>query len=488
MVSNIDTSIKQGKYGTVKRSVLRNLLFSMLAFGLFVGLIFPPFARIILDTERAYSPVFISMCVLAGLLVGIFNFFIFRHLVSRELNLIQKGMNHVNVNIADAEVLEEDCVSECILEITSADIIGDISLSFNNMTQEIFKRPELDGETRQFNSKLMRSVEIEDVSYIILNRIAAVMSAKAGLLYGGKIEKMQLFSHFGVDKTDGITSILADQFGPIEKALKSEEILSYTQLDGWKWFSQSTPLGSFRPGSILLIPLTAKQQSVGIVVLACGTQTISHRQKKALETLRSIAAPNLDTSILHKKIKELAAIDDLTNILNRRFGMRRLKEEYSRATRHGVPISAVMFDIDRFKDFNDTFGHNAGDAVLKMVAATIRDNLRAEDMVCRYGGEEFLMVLTGAGMNDSAHITERIRRTIETNHIRWGDKHLSVTISCGTATYPVVRASVCEELITAADKALYAAKEFGRNQVAVNDGAQILHYADLKIDELSKKE
>lgn len=488
MALNIDESKKQGKFGAVKRSVLRNLLFSMLAFGLFVGLIFPPFSRIVLNTERAYSLVFISMCVVAGLIVGIFNFLIFRILVSRELNLIQNGMNHVNQNIVDAEVLEEDCVSECTLEITSADIIGDISLSFNSMTHEIFKRLELEGETRKFNSKLMHSVELKDVSDTILNGMAAVISAKAGLLYGGKAEKMQLLSHFGVDKTDGITSIFVDQFGPIEKALESEDILSYSQLDGWEWFSQSTPLGNFRPGSILLIPLMAKQQSVGLVVLACGIQTLSPQQQKALETLRSFAAPYLDNSILHKRITELAAIDDLTNILNRRFGMRRLKEEYSRSTRHGVPISAVMVDIDHFKNFNDTFGHNAGDAVLKMVASTIQNNLRAEDMVCRYGGEEFLMGLAGAGMNDSALVTERIRRAIETNHISWGNKHLSVTISSGIATYPVVRASVCEELITAADKALYAAKEFGRNQVTVNDGAQILRFADLKIGDLSKKE
>ena len=480
------TSKQQGKYGSVKRSVLRNLLISMLTFGLFVGLIFPPFARFILDTDKAYSPIFISLCILAGLLVGVFNFFIFRHLVSRELKLIQKGMNHVNVNIADAEILEEDCVSECTLKITSADIIGDISLSFNSMTHEIFKRLELDGEIKDLNSKLMHSVELEDVSDTILKKLSPVMNAKAGLLYGGKAEKMRLLSHFGVDKTDGITSIISDQFGPIKKALKSGEILSYSQLNGWKWFSQSTPLGNFNPGSILLVPLMAKQQTVGLVILACGIQEPSPHQKKTLETLRSFAAPYLDNSILHKKITELAAIDDLTNILNRRFGMRRLKEEYSRSARHGVPISAVMIDIDHFKDFNDTFGHNAGDAVLKMVATTLRDSLRAEDMVCRYGGEEFLLGLAGAGMNDSAIVAERIRRAIETNHIRWGEKHLSVTISSGIATYPVVRASVCEELITAADKALYAAKEFGRNQVTINDGAQILRFEELKIGDLDK--
>jgi len=123
-----------------------------------------------------------------------------------------------------------------------------------------------------------------------------------------------------------------------------------------------------------------------------------------------------------------------------------------------------------------------------MVAATLQNSLRAEDMVCRYGGEEFLMGIAGAGMNDSAIVAERIRRAIETNHIRWGEKHLSVTISSGIATYPVVRASVCEELITAADKALYAAKEFGRNQVTVNDGTQILRFEELKIGDLANKE
>jgi len=488
MTSITDISNQQGKYGTVKRSVLRNLFISMLTFGLFVGLIFPPFAKFILDTDKAYSPIFISLCVLAGLLVGVFNFFIFRHFVSQELNLIQKGMNHVNVNIADAEVLEEDCVSECTLIITSADIIGDISLSFNSMTHEIFKRLELDGEIKSLNSKLMHSVELKDVSDTILKKIASVMSAKAGLLYGGKTEEMELLSHFGVDISDWITTNLSGHFGPINKALKSGDILSYSQLVGWEWFSQSTPFGSFKPGSILLVPLMAKQQTVGLLVLACDIQKPSPQQKKTLEILRTFAAPYLDNSILHKKITELAAIDDLTNILNRRFGMRRLKEEYSRSTRHGVPISAVMIDIDHFKDFTDTFGHNAGDAVLRMVASTLRNNLRVEDMVCRYGGEEFLMGLAGAGMNDSAIVAERIRRAIETNHIRWGDKHLSVTISSGIATYPVVRASVCEELITAADKALYAAKEFGRNQVTVNDGTQILRFKELKIDDLAKKE
>ena len=102
-------------------------------------------------------------------------------------------------------------------------------------------------------------------------------------------------------------------------------------------------------------------------MLASGVKKPNERQTEKMETLRDFAAPYLDNSMLHRRITELAAIDDLTLILNRRFGMRRLSEEFSRATRHGIPLSVLMLDIDHFKNFNDTFGHNAGDAVLKVV-------------------------------------------------------------------------------------------------------------------------
>ena len=472
--------------GVKKRSVLRNLLFSMLAFGLLVGLIFPPFARLVLDTKDAYSPLFILMCVGAGLIVGFANFAIFNIVVTKELSTIQKGMDHIHENISEIEVMESNCLEECTLDVNSADIIGEISKSFNNMAFQIFNRLELEGNTREINTVLMQSVEVEDVAESILEKMAEVLDAKAGLIYGGSADEMQVYANFGID-TGGIQKILySEAFGPIEKSLSSGNIEQYTQTNGWEWFSQSTPLGNFKPGSIIIIPMMAKNKPVGMVLVACNQKKINEKQVKSLEAMRSFAAPNLDNAILHKRISDLAAIDELTGILNRRFGMRRLKEEFSRASRHGAPVSAVMMDIDHFKTFNDTFGHSAGDVVLKMVANTIQENLRMEDMVCRYGGEEFLVGLSGAGMNDSAVIIERIRRAIETNHIDWGGKQLNVTITCGIATYPIVRASVCEELITSADQALYAAKDLGRNLVAINDGNSYLRFSELNIDQTQK--
>ncbi len=474
---------KEHSQGANKRSVLRNLLISMLSFGLIIGLIFPLFAWVVLQTEKAFSPLFIIMCVIAGLIVGFANYVIFNIVVSKELSVIQGGMDHINENISDVEVMQSNCLDECTLPVNSADIIGEISQSFNDMAFQIFKRLELEGETSQLNAQLMQSVELEDVAQTILQRISEVLHAKAGLLYGGAAEEMHRYANFGVDLDSSQKTLYPDVFGPIAKSLKSGEIEQYSQTEGWEWFSQSTPLGNFHPGSVVIIPLMDKQKSVGLVILACGKNLITEKQRTSLHALRSFAAPNLDNSILHKRISDLAAIDELTGILNRRFGMRRLKEEYARSTRHGAPISVVMMDIDHFKDFNDTFGHNAGDAVLKTVAQTIQENIRMEDMACRYGGEEFLVSLSGAGMNDAAIVIERIRRTIETNSINWGGKQLQVTISCGIATYPIVRASVCEELITSADQALYAAKDFGRNQVVINDGVNSLRFSELKIGE-----
>jgi diguanylate cyclase (GGDEF)-like protein len=351
------------------------------------------------------------------------------------------------------------------------------------MTTEIFNRLELEGETRALNESLIKSVELRDVAGVILEKMCGVTKAKAGLLYGGSLEKIDLLANYGIDRTDDLVDSFKEEMGPVNQALLSGTIQVFSNKDGWEWFSQTTPLGKFKPASLLLIPLMAKQRSVGLIILACGSEKPNEEKLKKLETLSTISAPNLDNAMLHQKVTELAAIDDLTMILNRRFGVKRLREEFSRSARHGSPVSILMIDIDHFKSFNDTYGHNAGDAVLKKVASLLNTNLRMEDMVCRYGGEEFLILLTGAGMNDSAIMAERVRRVIASEEFKWSGSKLSISISIGVATYPIVRASVCEELITSADKALYAAKEYGRNQVVTNNGQKMIQFSDMDLAE-----
>ena len=154
--------------------------------------------------------------------------------------------------------------------------------------------------------------------------------------------------------------------------------------------------------------------------------------------------------------------------------MRRLSEEFSRATRHGTPLSVIMLDIDHFKVFNDTFGHDAGDAVLVAVASILEENIRAGDVVCRYGGEELVVVAPGMGLSDAGTSAERFRRSIETTPIQWRDQLLHVTVSVGAAAWPVAHVSTPEELVTCADEALYHAKKGGRDRVSLHQGDSVI--------------
>lgn len=160
-------------------------------------------------------------------------------------------------------------------------------------------------------------------------------------------------------------------------------------------------------------------------------------------------------------LAERASTDGLTGLGNRRHFDETLASAYSFAVRHDQPLSLVLLDVDHFKLFNDTFGHQSGDDVLRALADTLRSRTRGHDFVARYGGEEFALILPGTGSSQALSFCERIRSSIEGR--RW--THRSVTASFGvtTTTQP---AQNLVELLRQADKALYRSKAEGRNRVA----------------------
>lgn len=166
-----------------------------------------------------------------------------------------------------------------------------------------------------------------------------------------------------------------------------------------------------------------------------------------------------------RRIYESAVRDPLTRVHNRRYLDERLEGEFAFARRHGTALSVLILDIDHFKQVNDEKGHLAGDAVLRVVAASIHRILRAEDVVARYGGEEFCVVARGVDQNNALIIAERLRRTVEQLKIPCEGETIRVTISCGVATFrPDHAYADVEGLLADADSALYRAKESGRNR------------------------
>ncbi len=164
---------------------------------------------------------------------------------------------------------------------------------------------------------------------------------------------------------------------------------------------------------------------------------------------------------------EMSSTDGLTRLTNRRSFIERSNAEFSKLQRMPGKLACIMIDLDYFKHINDTYGHQAGDAVLVEVAQILSDNAREYDEVGRYGGEEFAVLLPNTSKDNAAMIAERIRKQIEETAIDIGDRELSVTASLGVAAYPIEGVTGINDLLKFADQALYIAKEKSRNTVVV---------------------
>jgi diguanylate cyclase (GGDEF)-like protein/PAS domain S-box-containing protein len=177
----------------------------------------------------------------------------------------------------------------------------------------------------------------------------------------------------------------------------------------------------------------------------------------------------IEIGTLQSQLREQAIRDALTNLFNRRYLEETLERELSRATRESYPLCVIMMDLDYFKDTNDTYGHEAGDVVLKTLAETVTKQIRHGDFVCRFGGEEFVLVMPNIGVEKAKERSENLHRIIGGLNIPYGRFNLSTTMSMGIAWYPE-HGKTKEELLRAADTAMYVAKNTGRNRVVVHDG------------------
>jgi diguanylate cyclase (GGDEF)-like protein len=167
---------------------------------------------------------------------------------------------------------------------------------------------------------------------------------------------------------------------------------------------------------------------------------------------------------LQEKLRDQANRDSLTGLFNRRYLEGTLEREMARCKREGTPISMLLLDIDHFKLINDTYGHQAGDEVLRVFARLLQESARAEDIVCRYGGEEFLLVLPKMPLDTARARGEYLLRLFADTQVAFGDHHIRMTTSIGIAGTPL-HSNTAEGLIRCADEALYLAKNSGRNRV-----------------------
>jgi diguanylate cyclase (GGDEF)-like protein len=173
-----------------------------------------------------------------------------------------------------------------------------------------------------------------------------------------------------------------------------------------------------------------------------------------------------ELGVANRKLQQAALTDALTGLFNRRYALDHLDREWSAATRTGAPLACLAIDIDHFKRVNDTHGHDVGDDVLRATAGVLRDSLRQSDVVCRLGGEEFVVIAPDTDRERAAVCAERLRAAAEGNVLEAANGKLRVTLSVGVAVR-TARTDTPAALLKAADEAVYAAKQGGRNRVCL---------------------
>ena len=219
-------------------------------------------------------------------------------------------------------------------------------------------------------------------------------------------------------------------------------------------------------GPSLCIPMQAQGETIGLFSVAVDDISKTNREKVAfcrrVSEQISLAIANLN---LQNRLREQSIRDPLTKLFNRRYLETTLERELSRAQRNKNDVSVLVLDIDYFKKFNDTMGHDAGDALLEQFARLLENNVRKEDIVCRYGGEEFVVVLPMANLEMGVMRALKICEATRKLQIKSTNKEItSVSVSIGVSSYPA-HGKKGQELITAADTALYISKQMGRDRV-----------------------
>ncbi|TAL19850.1 MAG: sensor domain-containing diguanylate cyclase, partial [Frankiales bacterium] len=342
--------------------------------------------------------------------------------------------------------------------------ISTSALSAINERELRRRRGDLEALTDLAES-LERAVDSSNIARSLLDSVVDTFGFPRGVVLAGPEGQLPVLASFGLDEMTARRPGRPGRSAVVDEAHRSHSTLLVRNLD-----VESDPwLTSLMPDAVnlVVVPLSAEGRPLGALVLEQSDLAggrIQRRVVSGLERSASYAALALRNAWLLEQVQRLAATDGLTKIANRRTFESTLEREIARATRSAEHVSLVMVDIDHFKSLNDTHGHQAGDEVLRNVAAALAIECRDFDTPARYGGEEFAVVLPGCGPEEAFGIAERLRAAVAA-----APSVVPITASAGVATFPG-QAGDADTLVRAADDALYESKRAGRNQTTSSQG------------------
>jgi len=313
------------------------------------------------------------------------------------------------------------------------------------------------------------TLELEIVLQTILQSCMEVMDMPAGsiALYDEADRRVTLAAHAGLsDKLVAKDRWRVKQGGLTHKILDEGQLFIVEDTYDAPFFNN--PLATEEGiRSLIAVPLKIGAKIVGILYVDdFEPRTFPEYRLSMLRVLSSFAAMCIDNARLHFRTRKLACTDGLTGLYNHRQFKEFFDREMNRATRLARPLSLAMLDIDNFKQFNDEYGHAIGDQVLVTVADLINEHLRSADLPCRYGGEEFAIILPDTDQDEAIVVAERLRKVISEESTKGLPPEIAhgITVSVGLASYPKDGRKM-EFLLKVADDLLYGAKRLGKNRV-----------------------
>lgn len=314
---------------------------------------------------------------------------------------------------------------------------------------------------------LNRNNTLSELSKRALNIISRVVNAERGfiVMYGEKAKRFELIAKRNIEKNELLINFTNKTSALVQRSIEDAKIIIVDDAQKDEALFNLETISTPETSSIAVIPLIQREEVIGVIYLdSSRTHCFDERQKSFLQTFALHTSIALHNAQLYKQ----AITDDLTQLYTRQYINERMEQEHERAKRYQRPFSVLLVDLDRFKLVNDTYGHSAGDLVLKSVSSILIRQLRDTDIAGRLGGEEFIVILGETELEGAKIIAERMREEIEQETIKKDDKLIKVTTSIGVASYNERHKEQFNRLIEDADKALYQAKNDGRNRVIVS--------------------
>ncbi len=446
----------------LSRKVMVDLRLWMLGFGMLIGLLFPGVV-VLLGVPRpiALRPEFFAATLAAGVVVAEVNHLLARAVVGVRLRSLAAGMQRVDgllVRASDTGDWAGCDPQACSVPVDSTDELGEVAASFNALVSGLSNSRRVADGITGLSKTLAAHLELDALARAVLRELSIRTGCDAAALLVVTNGRVDVAGSFGVRDVGQLTGSEA-----VLTALRTAEpTVLHLPAD----VEVSGSLLDFIPQEVRILPVCHGVVPVGVLVVAFA-QPSNPEAKSILSATMPTLAVALNNSLNHEDLQRVAALDPLTGVYNRRFGLQRLTEEFSRSIRSGDPLGVLMVDLDHFKAVNDTYGHLVGDRVLQAVVRALRQGLREGDVLLRYGGEEFIVMLPGAGRADLVKMAERLRRVVAEAEISEAGQRIPVTVSIGGSGLPNPNATSPQDLIGLADAGLYASKESGRDRCVV---------------------